>query len=42
MQNYEKVKVTEKFNVYFFEIEGIPSVAIRQIFSKAFLGVKRL
>ena len=26
--NYEKVKVTEKFNIYFFEIEGIPSGTI--------------
>lgn len=22
IQNYQKVKVTEKFNIYFFEIEG--------------------
>jgi hypothetical protein len=42
MWNYEKVKVTEKLNVYFLEIEGIPSVLFDKFFSKAFLMVKRL
>jgi hypothetical protein len=39
IQNYEKVKVTEKFNIYFFEIEDIPSVLFDKFFQRHFWGL---
>jgi hypothetical protein len=42
IQNNEKIKVTEKFNVYFFELEDISSVLFDEFFQRHFWGSDRL
>jgi hypothetical protein len=39
IQNYEKVEVTDKFNIYFFEIKGIHSVLFNKFFQRHFWGL---
>jgi hypothetical protein len=37
--HYEKIKITGKFNVYLFEIEGISSVLFDKFFQRHFWGI---
>lgn len=39
IQNYEKIKINEKFNLYLFEIEGIPFVLFDKFFQRHFWGI---
>jgi hypothetical protein len=38
--NYDRVQVSKLFNLYFFELEGVPSVLFDKFFQRHFWGIK--
>jgi hypothetical protein len=39
VKEYQKVKVSKLFNIYFFEIQGVPSVLFDKFFSRHYWGI---
>jgi hypothetical protein len=39
VRKYDKVQVSKHFNIYFFEVEGIPSVLFDKFFQRHFWGI---
>jgi hypothetical protein len=39
IKEHQKVQVSKLFNLYFFEIHGIPSVLFDKFFLKSFWGI---
>jgi hypothetical protein len=39
VKEYQKVPVSKLFNIYFFEIQGVPSVLFDKFFSRHYWGI---
>jgi hypothetical protein len=39
VNEYNKVHVSKRFNLYFFELEGVPSVLFDKFFQRHFWGI---